>query len=424
MNMPMEGRESDPDSTFASAEVVSQSPERGALSFPMVVTSKDPGHGEEVRLRAQTLSTNKYLEMNWVSPAELNEKGLFIDEYAERSVYLFAENSVRDSTCRYIQATKEEGIMSLPTAKYFALDVDEIRKAAGIESISKLKAREVIEVSALASIHREGEATGRRSELDATRLLYARILRDSLDQGHKLWLLNTSEGLLRSLELFLGKDQIHRLGDPVDYRNSMVVPAAINPQEVVRSSLADETQLGDVKRQYLKEILKGVSDKHLSPELITLLDKHNIPYERTKGWERLVRQRKKFGAAALAGLGAWSVVKAAPIFTVDGPTGVAFGVIDLATIPPYLWGISESVAGKTPTRRFLASSVLAGSIVAPYAYLWGVGEEYPWWVNGFAGSILGVAALSAGRALHKDIKISRALRTAILVPEPKTPEAF
>jgi hypothetical protein len=396
-----------PADPFEPAELVIDSEAR-ALPFPIVLSSKDAGHGDTVKRNAQLLHTKVYLEKGYITPEEIDEDGIFNDEYSNRSTYLFAENSLRDSTCRYISATKKDGIMSLPTAKYFSVDADAIRDASGVKRLSNLKSREVIEVSALASVQHGDIGQGRRGELDATRLLYARVLRDSLDQGHKLWLLNTHEALVRHLELLLGKEQIHRLGEVMEYMGSPTVPVAINPQDVVRTALADESDFGDMKRQYLQETLSGVSDRYLSKDLITLLELHKIPYERSPLGARILRHQKAIGYTAIAG---YTIARAVPVANIeefDGNPWIFFG-IDFATSFPYAWGLVETVTGKTPLRRIAGGVTAAGSFAAPYVYFWAEGNDYPVWVNGVVGGIIGVAGLAAVNGIRKDNQLEKCL---------------
>lgn len=394
---------------FESKGLVTDS-EVGAPPSPIVLSSKDAEHGDTIKRNAQLLHTRVYLEKGYITPEEVSEDGIFEDEYTSRSTYLFAENSLRDSTCRYIAATKKDGIMSLPTAKYFSVDADVIRDTSGVKRLSSLKSREVIEVSALASVQHGDSSQGRRGELDATRLLYARILRDSLDQGHKLWLLNTHEALVRNLELLLGKEQIHRLGEVMEYMGSPTVPVAINPQEVVRTSLADGSDFGDMKRQYLQETLSGVSDRYLSKDLIALLDAHNISYERSPLGARILRHQKAIGYTAIAGYTMARAVPVANIQEFDGNPWIFFG-IDFATSFPYAWGLVETVTGKTPLRRITGGATAAGSFAAPYVYFWAEGNDYPAWVNGVVGGIIGVAGLAAVNGIRKDNQLVKRLST-------------
>lgn len=387
---------------FEFSEVIVDVANRSLLR-PIVLSSDGTSQGETIKQQSQELQTTVYLDKGYITADEIDDDGVYRDAYVDRSVYFFAENSLRDSTCRYIKADKKDGIMSLPTAKRFSIDHDVVLAASGVDRLSSLQPKHVIEVSALASMQRGDINIGRRGKLDTTRLMYARILRDSLDQGHKLWLLNTHEALVRHLEIMLGKEQIYRLGETKEYMGSPTVPVAINPQDVVRTALIDETPTGEMKRQYLKEMLRGVSDRHLDQEMLGLLDEHDIPYERSTALKRTLRHRK---ALAYAGMVGYTAARAIPVANVDGFEGNAgvFFAIDFATAFPYTWGLVEVVTAKKPSRRIIGGAVAAGSFAAPYVYFWAEGNDYPSWVNGVVGGIIGVAGLMAVNGIRKDKK--------------------
>lgn len=388
------------ENPFVDSEVIVPN-EMRTLPFPVVISSLDIGHGETIKNKSQELHTKVYIEKGYVSLDQLDKNGIFTDEYDDRSVYFFAENSLRDSTCRYITASKKDGIMSLPTAKYFAVDPNVIRHAAGVDRLSSIAAKDVIEVSALASLQHGELKQGRRAELDATRLLYARILRDSLDKGHKLWLLNTHEELVRYLEVLLGKEQIHRLGEAKEYMGSPTVPVAINPQKVVETALKDESSLGEMKREYLHETLQGVSDTYLNKDMLALLESQDIEYERSSPAKRFLRHKRALAYVAIAG---YTAARAVPVAHVEGFEGNAgiFFAIDFATSFPYTWGLVEVATAKKPIRRLAGGAVAAGSFAAPYIYFWAEGNGYPAWVNGVVGGIVGVAGLAAVNGIRKD----------------------
>lgn len=392
------------DETSLSIEV------RPPLS-PIVLNSNDKVNGDRIRQQSQELSTVVYLYEGFIQPEALNDQGLYVDKYANRSVYFFAENSIRHSTCRYIQADKKEGgILSLPTAKHFSVDADAVRHAAGVDRLTQIKSRDVIEVSALASV-RVGEQQTLDGEMDTTRLMYATILRESLDSGHKLWMMNTHEKLVRRLEIMLGKEQVHRLGEVMFYKGSPTIPVAINPQRVVETAFEDTTRIGDMKREYLKETLQGVNDRHLSKRLIELFDEHGIEHQEASALSKLGKHKK---ALAYAGITGYAISRGIPVAAVEEFEGspAAFVAIDVATAFPYTWGLIEVASAKKPSRKVLGGTVAAGSFVAPYAYFFAEGEGYPMWVNGVAAGIIGVAGLTAVRGVMKDRQIEQALAHA------------
>lgn len=301
-----------------------------------VLTSRDKRFGDDVKEVAQALHTQVYLEKDFISEADLDESsGLFIDKYSSRSTYLLSEGGARRSACRYIHADKKDGIMSLPTAEHFSLDPKVIRDVAGVPRLSDLRHKDVIEVSGLASIQLDADAApgGRREELDVTRLLYASIIRHSLDEGHKLWLLNIDEKLLRSLEILIGRDQVHRAGEAHQYMGPSTVPVAINPQEVVRAAFADKTDFGHMKRQYLLESLPGVKSKHLPKDIKEILTDHNIPYDEDSKLRHLLTNRRAMAYAAIIGYSSARALPAGAVEEFEGSVPVLW-TIDVATAVP------------------------------------------------------------------------------------------
>jgi hypothetical protein len=391
--------------------------ERDAPSIPdvattvAVVTSRDKLYGQEVKEAAQMLHTQVYLDKGYIDAADIDARGIFSDKYSSRSTYLLSENEYRRSACRYISADKKDGILSLPTAEHFSIDPAVIQQVAGINRLSDLKHREVIEVSGLASLQMDPaiKKSGRREELDATRLLYASIIRHSLDEGHKVWLLNIDEKLLRSLEILIGNEQVHRLGKAHEYMGPSTVPVAINPQEVVRAAFADESDFGDMKRQYLLESLPGVRSKHLPKDIKELLTEHNIPYEEEAQLRRLLTNRRALGYAGIIGYSSGRVLLVGDVEEFHGSIPLLWA-IDVGTAVPYTWGLIETVSAKTPVRRAVGATVASGSFVAPYAYFWAEGQDYPPYVNAVVGGLIGTATLFEVVKARKDRKIARRLK--------------
>ena len=377
----------------------------------MVMTSRDARFGKTVRESAQALHTQVYLEKDFITNDDLDRStGLFLDKYSDRSTYLLSEGEFRRSACRYIHADKKDGIMSLPTAEHFSLDPNVIRDVAGVHRLSDLKYRDVIEVSGLASVRLDAAelGSGRREELDVTRLLYASILRHSLDEGHKLWLLNIDEKLLRSLEILIGKDQVHRAGEPLEYMGPSTVPVAINPQEVVRAAFADTSGFGEMKRQYLLESLPGVHGTHIPKDIKTMLTEHNIPFEEDSRLKRFLTNRRALAYTAIVGYSSGRGVIVGNVEQFEGSVPL-FWAIDVGTAVPYTWGLIEAASGKNAARKAIGATVAGGSFIAPYAYFWAEGQDYPPYVNAAVGGMIGAATLLEVSKIRKDHRISQAL---------------
>lgn len=381
------------------------SPERPARTT--VETSRDQ---PEVKSRAQALSTAIYLREGFIEPAQLDDDGIYRDQYVDRSVYLYASNERRETVCRYIKADRKAGgILSLPTLHHFSVDPEIVREVAGVDRLSSITPSQAIEVSALASLPRETDSGRPVTDLDATRLIYSQILRHSLDDGHRLWVMNTHPRLVRHLRILLGDEQVKQIGEERDYMGSLTMPVALNPQEVVRSALNDDGPLGAMKREYLQRVLPGVKGGALTPALRETLDTHEIPYGRPNAMQRLKKHHK---ALAYTGITAYAAARAIPLASIEefhGNPWVFWG-IDVGTAFPYTWGLIEVATAKKPARKVLGGAVAAGSFAAPYVYFWAEGEQYPVWVNGIVAGIVGVAGLAAVRGVKKDLALDQGLR--------------
>lgn len=381
--------------------------------MPTILSSTGSFNGPEVRHLAQQIHTQVYLESKFITQDELNEDGIFTDEYSSRSDYLVSNKDNRRSACRYIHADKKAGILSLPTAQHFAVDPEIIKDTAGVHRLSDLKSREVIEVSGLASVRLStgSESSVRSSKLDATRLLYASILRHSLDEGHKLWLLNTDKHLLRSLELLIGKEQVHRLGEPAEYMGPPTIPVAINPQAVVTAAFEDKSDFGIMKQQYLREQLPGVKAKYLTKATRSALRENEIEVKEDGKLSRTLTNRKALAYAAIIGYSSLRALPVAGVEEFEGSVPLLWG-IDVGTAVPYTWGLIETVSAKKTLRRAVGGTVAAGSFIAPYAYFWSEGQDYPAYVNVVAGGLIGLATTLELSKVRKDHYIAASLRAA------------
>jgi hypothetical protein len=385
-----------------------------------VMTSEDSVNGNVVRERARRLHTDIYLAKGYIDESDLDEKGLFTDRYTPRAVYMYAENQNRETACRYITGDKKQGgLLSLPTPLHFAIDADVVRRVSGERSLRNLNPSKVIEVSGLVSLEKEGSGS-LRGELNATRLAYARILRDSLDKGHQLWFLNTHKELVRSLQILVGEKQVNVLGDMMDYMKSPTVPVAMNPQQIVLATLNDESKSGEEKRSYLNATLQGVSERYLSKELKDALHEHGIATTHATRVERLKQfSRDHYIATLSLGMVAYAAARAFPIGGVAGVFGASpwtpyvFGGLDIATSPSYVWGLAKSITGETQKKRAFAGGVAITSFVLPYAYLATEGQEFPVWMDGAAGLLIAGLATNSVAQYIKEKRLQAALETSV-----------
>jgi hypothetical protein len=204
---------------------------------------------------------------------------------------------------------------------------------------------------------------------------------------------------------------VNRLGESRQYIGPATVPVAINPQEVVRAAFTDTSDFGEVKRQYLLESLPGVSGRHLPTDIKDMLTAHDIPYDEDSRMRRLIHNRRALAYAAILG---YSSARALPVGAIDEFQGSVplLWAIDVGTAVPYTWGLIETVAAKAPIRRAVGASVAGGSFIAPYAYFWAEGQEYPPYVNAVVGGLIGTATLLEAAKVRKDRRIARELKAS------------
>ncbi len=362
---------------------------------PVLVYVDDKGHEGIAKAEAVRLHTEAYLRDKIIDTDSLNSAGQFKDEYTDRSKYFYVENGASDASARHITTDEQEGIFSLPTFKNFVCDPLEIAKIAKVDSLSDLKQSEIVEISGLSTRRKEGSE--RRGEYDALLSLYSTMFRDSLESGVKLWVQNVEPRLLRLLKGMAGKDQIAVLGDPRPYIGNPTMPIALNPAEIVKAKLAPKNEDLSVReieyRKHLVHLLQGINGDKLTPEMRSIFDEAGIEYTRSSVASRLARNPQTW---LQLGVGAYSLARAIPASFVDefeGSIGM-FMATDLLTSPTYTWGAYKMFSGKKLREKAVGAAVAVPSFIAPYAYWYSQGEDYPGYVNvaaaGFVTSALGM----------------------------------
>lgn len=383
-------------SSPVSATVVAEASKDGSdgLQFPhvKVLLSRTAQDNPHTRRAAQTLYTHKYLEEGYVKPEELTN-GLYIDEYDSRSTYLFAENGQKVTTVRQIRATKKDGLLSLPTSKNFQIDPEALRLAADVQSLADLKPREVVEISGLASDRKEDGIAG---GFDATLSIYSTMLRLAIEQGQKLWVQNTTPAVVGQLRLLIGRQQLHQIGEPKMYMGSVTTPIAINPQEVVRKLLGSTDPRFDFHKRYLSEAFKGIDARRAPKDILELLEANDIQHTSPSILYKGMHDKR---VVTIAGLLAYTGARALPLGDLDafhGDVSVFWG-IDALTAFPYGWGLALMYDKNASIgKKAVGAAVAVPSLIAPYAYMYAKGENYPPFVDYLvAGIVTGAVAKDA-----------------------------
>ncbi len=354
---------------------------------------------DDITRKAMALHTSVYRDRGFIGEGDIID-GYFRDQYTDRSRYFFQENERREVGARLISATRKQGIMSLPTMKNFRVDPDVIASTAGVSRISDLSYKKVVEVSGLASEYKGDSIVhlGVDESFDPVRLLYANLLRHSLEQGHELWSLNIDRLLLRDMRSKLGHDQVITVGEKQSYMGPPTVPAVINPQRVVQSILDGENR---ENQAYLKQALDGLDGRNLSEELKTCLDNQDITYTKYSRNHRILKDPRTLAYSVIVG---YSAARALPVTGVEEFHGSIplLWAIDVGTAIPYTWGMIETFSSNSTlskkigrvASKSIGATVASASFIAPYAYFYSQGEEYPTYVNAVVAGLVGVAGMS------------------------------
>lgn len=377
-------------------------------------SSTHPEYGYQVKAFAQRLHTEVYQENDLITDAEVNDLGVYVDKYAERATYYYVQNGSKVAAARTIQANKKAGgLLSLPTTKNFEIDPEKFKSVAGVDNLTDLKPSEVIEISGLVA---RKKANAEHSELDATKALYTQMLKDSTEQGQKVWIANIEPAFLRSLQFLTGRDNIEVLGPEKEYMGPATIPVAINAPNALRSILSkDERSHGYIKT-YVKEVFSGLSTKKIPKDIRALLEENGIETNRPNKAKEFVTDPKML---AYTGIVAYSSIRALPTVAVDefsGSTALLWG-IDVGTAVPYTWGAIEAFTGKTIPKKTLGAVVAASCFIAPYAYFYYEGNSYPAYVNWVVGGLIGSAVVKETLG-----NISKKKREASLVEDLKSAE--
>lgn len=388
-------------------------PENVAAHAVEVFTSDDTDIGDEVKAAAQALHTRVYLSEGFITETDLSN-GVYEDDYSARSTYYFAKNGTKDVVARQIEP-KDKDILSLPTFKTFSCDPEKIKEVADIQNFGELKANQVVEISALSSEKKNGDNAAKAAledKLHAVPFLYASMLKDSIEKGHKLWISNMEEPLINVIGAMVGPDQLHKVGESKAYMGDPTTPVAINPLSIVESVLESDKEYMDVYKDYIRTVFKDVNVDKVPKEFAKMLRANGVETTRSSFAKRLVRSKEFIAQLAIF---SYSVARVAPAAMVDEFEGstAALLAIDVGTAVPYTHGVIKMYTGKTTKDKLLGAALAVPSFLAPYAYYYAEGKDYPTEVNAIAGTLVvgAIASEVLKRRKNKktDAEISQSL---------------
>lgn len=336
-------------------------------------------------LVARQITATRYLEEGYITPDEVGEDGIIIDDpYVNSSRYYVAKTAEGEvvATVREILYDPEKGEASFPVlAHKDELDPDVVAdiEATGLEHC--------IEFSTLA----------KREDVDemATLMLYRTMWQDAFsgqdkDDSQKIWLMAAKPALYRRFKMIfngaiakMGKD-----GQNLDYPGEAVTPAIMKPIEGLTALVGgvDEKPRQEAGRRLMVELLiDGIDRSKLSEETQELLlekgfsdeeeEDDDIPKEEGGAVSELLKKRKPEVIAA-AGLLAYTALRT--FLVKEGLPDTDWRVflgIEAATTPPYTWAAGEAIRGLvdplaySAKRRAVSAATFLVTLLAPYAYV-------------------------------------------------------
>lgn len=378
----------------------------GSIRVYSTLDSADSVEADIITYNAKKVNTDIYLDRGFIEAKDLNpHTGLFEDEYTDRSDYFFVENGTTDAGARLIR-TGDDGLFSLPTFKKFVCDPAAIISAAGVRKLHEINPDSVVEVSGLASRAKKSSESTISGHLNAVTVLYGSMLRASLERGDKLWVQNIEKFMVRSLKGLIGDDQITIAGESKQYMGPPTIPVILNPENIVRKILSPETPDDDKSKVHLLEVFEGINVDKMPKDIRKLLAENNVTTTQSSVANRILKSKHTIPQLAIGG---YSAARAVPASFVDEFSGsiTTLWAIDVGTSVPYTWGIVKALTGKTAKERAIGASVAVPSFLAPYAYWYSQGEEYPGYVNGVVAGFVGVAAISEAVKRYKGSKYDK-----------------
>ena len=287
------------------------------------------------------------------------------------------------------RALTARSVLDQPLARRHRIDARRVRELAGVARCGDLGIRRVLELPALADLSTTTAPQLRLPDGAGWRL--GQALGHALEQGVRLWLCEVAAEAVPLITRTIGDGLVHvvSLPGPIDddaAPGAVPAPAAPGavpaPAETVVIAMSPLALLlaltddGDDSRRYLRTVLAGVDTLRCSSRAIGALRRSGVevvPRSRTL--------RMLWNPVALAYLVVfvYSSLRAVPVAFVPGFHGRIWVLwtIDVLTAIPYTWGLVEMVAGRRIRYRLLGLLTTLVTFLAPYAYFWTKGRNYP-----------------------------------------------
>ena len=404
------------DDALPRPDLITQSPSLD-IGRPDYVEPKEAydlvEHGSDEFDSALRLHAAVYMREGYIEADEIDDDGYIVegvDPYRQRSDYFYTVDEDVDfvGTCRQIRCDRKDGIASLPTLSHFRIMPDKLLGVAGADKLADIKPKEVVEISALATANMEG---GKAYNHEKTVELYASMLRRSVDEGHKIWVMSTDSRLTEILNDMMGGHFVP-IGESADYIGSRSDPGAMNVEDLLRYFLSSDAD--SLYRDTLISKLDGIDTSLLPEDIAETIEASGIETVKING---VVKYLKKPEVIASAALAAYAAARAVPLAAVEEFSGnpYVFGAIDIGTAPTYAFGLKWLYSSRSETATKAKGAIVASaSFAAPYAYVYANGENYPVAVNAVIGGfVLGGVAKEVITRKRKSKKEST-LETALV----------
>lgn len=381
--------------------------------------------------KARRLMAKEYLRHNFITANDIDENGVLTeasDPYGEHSTYfVVTANNGQDvaATARTIHYNYAMGEKSFPLFKYKSALETEAMDELGVIGYENL-----IEVSALV----RDKALSKDNT--AAMKLYKTMFQHTCygdDSGKATWIMACSPVLYDNFKLLFG-DSMNRIGPDLPYPGQPAIPAMFpikdGAEHIIDISRDRHNKYAGVQRGLTNYFLIGADSSRLYDDTLQALDKFGYDKLRARlaigSWgdidksERNALRTIKAGAVigkgremirqyrpelvATAGLLGYTAIRTGIV--ADGISSVSnvdwriFLGIELATTPPYVWGIGDLAKNATneeySTKRKIGAYALTSSaFTAPYAYLAAEGAAQSHQGLIVAGGLIVLAAIPA-----------------------------
>lgn len=389
--------------------------------------------------RARQLVAQVYLMRGFIKQEWVDEDGCIKpehDPHHEHATYYVMTTPDKEdvvATLRVIRYDERKGEDSFPLLEHKD-ELDGERR----EELIHIGYENLLEISALV----------RDKELDPTGVasmkLYRHLFLDAWsqdDEGKSTFIMACNPRLYERFALLFG-ESMKRLGPDLSYPGQEAVPAMFSNKDgalgVIGLSKDRKNPYNRLHKDVVEYFLHGSDATKLYPEVIDALRAYgyddllqkmtNLEWEYADGYdEAVLRRMTKSGAVGKvreyvqkrwlelsisAGLIGWTVPRAIGVeYGISSDSTVPFVAVELATTPTYAWpaarSIRAAVSGKDERSTRQKNSdrgLIAGSIIAPYAYLYATGATE---TSSGRITLAGLAATAAVPGLVKAVKKRR-----------------